>query len=93
MLQMMSPQEIDAAVRQSRICFPQRYKRVLLLHVVQGRCKWCNMPPMRWLHTALCWLSLLAPLAAAVNPYVLHYEKEADRYGVFYRNSYGQKGR
>ena len=58
-----------------------------------ARRKWCNMPPWRWLHPALWWLSLLAPLAAAVNPYVLHYEKEADRHGIFYRNSYGQKGR
>ena len=42
-----------------------------------------------WLYFSLF---LVAPLAA-VNPYYLHYDKETDRHGVFYRNSYGQKGR
>ena len=41
-----------------------------------------------WLYFSLF---LVAPLAA-VNPYYLHYDKETDRHGVFYRNSYGQKG-
>ena len=39
-----------------------------------------------------CSLFLVAPFTAA-KKYYHHVEKETDRYGIFYRNSYGQKGR
>ena len=53
--------------------------------------------PWNRLHPAallgLYWLLLVAPFSVAVNPYILPIDEETDRYGVFYRNSYGQKGR
>ena len=48
---------------------------------------------MPWHHWFWLLLSVtMTPLAGA-KPYYLFFDKETDRHGIFYRNSYGQKGR
>ena len=38
-------------------------------------------------------LSVTLPALAGAKPYYLFFDKETDSYGIFYRNSYGQKER